>query len=105
MKKLYYLLLNPTYLVDSFLKDRALVRLDRERAHVRDIGGNQLGQLLYVDVLLLSASLFIIALVSETNKQISNSCRFIRYLLLYHTYVLCMHGKDMKDLWVRGSCI
>lgn len=59
-----------TYLVDRLLQDGALVRLDRERAHVTgDAGLDLLGQLLDVRVLLLSSTLLIKALVAAKPER------------------------------------
>lgn len=63
-----FLLLDAPDLVNGLLKNRALIRFDRQRAHVREIGGYQLGQFLYVDVLLFSATFLIVAFVTVIKK-------------------------------------
>jgi hypothetical protein len=53
-----------------FFEDGALVRLDRERAHVSKAGGNQLGQLFNVDIFLLTTPLLITALIAVKQKNL-----------------------------------
>lgn len=56
------------YLIDSFLEDGALIRLDGQRVHVSEAGRYQLGQLFNVDVLLFSSTFFIKALVTGRRR-------------------------------------
>lgn len=69
---LVFPLRDAAYLIDCLSEDGALIRLDRERAHVREVGGYQLGQLFYVDVLLLTTPFFIVAFVAGTNAVVSH---------------------------------
>lgn len=57
-----------SYLMYGFLKDGTLVRLDRQGVHVRKADRDQLSQLFYENVFLLSTTFFIKALIS-VNKQ------------------------------------
>lgn len=54
-----------SYLIDGSLKDLAFVSL--ARAHVR--GGNQLGKLIDIQVLLGPSSFFVKALVTVNNRN------------------------------------
>lgn len=59
---------NTPDLIDGLLEDGAFIGFHGQRAHVREVSGYQLSELLYVDVLLLAPPLLIVALVAITEK-------------------------------------
>jgi len=68
-----------SYLIDGFLKDLAFVSL--ARAHVR--GGNQLGKLIDIQVLLGPSSFFVKALVTVNNRNAELKRYFRKSALIF----------------------
>lgn len=70
MRVLTLCLLNAPDLVDGFLQNGTLVWLDiGEIAHISDAGRDEFGQFFHVNVLLLTAPLFIQALVAAKERE------------------------------------